>query len=165
MIFFGLKNSEKNHWFQRYITTWVKEFWKWAKNIKISYFWAKRPIWPKNSLFWRFWPISNNIWYRLLYTVGISDFFLNFWDQKKWKKSIFFFFSSVPNWNRSCAYLKINANDPKKILGTHNYQRNGKNWGFYKFFTKVLFWHALGLQSVTVKRTAHLQQDKERKQK
>ena len=91
-IFFGLKNSEKNHWFQRYITTWVKHFWKWAKNVKISYFWGKLAVWPKNSIFWHFWPISKILWPRLLYTVGISDFFLNFWDQKnkKNKKNIFF---------------------------------------------------------------------------
>ena len=71
-------------------------------------------------------------------------FFWIFETKKSEKNQIFFFFSSVPNWNRSCAYLKINANDSKFFLGTHNYQRNGKNWGFYKFFTKVLFWHALG---------------------
>ena len=82
--------SEKNHWFQRYITTWVKHFWKWVKNIKICYFWPKSAVYAKNSIFWRFWPISKNVWPRLLYTVGISDFFPNFWDQKKSKKSIFF---------------------------------------------------------------------------
>ena len=72
----------KKHWFQLYITTWVKEFQKWTKNVKISYFWAKLAVGAKNSLFWRFWPISGNLWPKLLYIVGISDFFLIFLDKK-----------------------------------------------------------------------------------
>ena len=143
--FFCLKNSEKNHWFQRYITTYVKEFRKWAKNVQISYFGGKLAVWPKNSLFWCFWPISGILWPRLLYTVGISDFFLNFWDQKKSKKSkkIFFLFNGPPYFQMKIADRNIEVRGP--IFGMwpttiiYNGNLSETKWSLAKSF----FWRTL----------------------
>ena len=67
----------------------VKDLWKWAKNIKICHFWPKWPIWPKNGIFWHFWPISVNLW-PICYTPLESVKF--FWLFKTLKSKIHFFF-------------------------------------------------------------------------
>ena len=45
------KNQKKKSLIPTVYNTWVKDFRKWAKNFKISYFWPKLAVWAKNSLF------------------------------------------------------------------------------------------------------------------
>ena len=80
----------------------------------MCYFWPILAVWAKNSTFLRFWPISKNGWPRLLYTVGISDFFLNFWDQKKSKKSkkFFFLFNGPPYFQMKIGDRNIEVRGP-----------------------------------------------------
>ena len=66
----------------------MKDFRKWAKNVKISYFLPKRPNWAKNGTFWCFWPISVNLW-PICYTPLESVKF--FWLFKTLKSKIHFF--------------------------------------------------------------------------
>ena len=58
------------------------------KKIKICHFWSKLPIWPKNGIFWRFWPISVNLW-PICYTPLESVKF--FWLFRTLKSKIHFF--------------------------------------------------------------------------
>ena len=91
--FFSSKKNQKKSLIPTIYNTWVKDFRKWSKNVKISYFWSTLAICTKNSLFWCFWPISWNLWpkcYILLKSVIFSEFLrqIFFWlknsDKSHW---------------------------------------------------------------------------------